>query len=541
MPPRPPLFIPAKPSAVRRSPSAVHASFFAGEAALSNGVYYLALPNGNPFGYYAYLPDSNYIYHFDAGYEYVFDANDGKGGVYFYDFTSGDWWYTGRQYPFPYIYDFGLSAFLYYFPDTNNAGHYTTNPRYFYNFTAGAIIALPAPPTSRTLHAGDTYQYSGSGTTKYVSTQTSPNPSSTVTAQIAQSVSVLGGASFNGQSNIFDVRSSETDSTALQQSSLTLDGYYQIVASKFISWGYSSSDSFGETITEQYGNPGPGFVQLDKIPETAGDSWSNGPAARITEISPGGQSAQRTYNADGSYTDVTTYPSGSLSTPSPDPVTATITENGDGSGSYSLPFQGPLNAGLSFSKPDASGTITIAATFPDSSSQTFTTPVWWPQPLALYQESIKNNGTVQIPSACAAAAAFGSTANSLTDTSARVDTILGTIETIVQTSYIIPKYGTVCVQLSDSLKMYYDYSGQAGTISFGDTTPLSTETFSSTVGLVSASVGTSSHMRALKSAESAIAIANGRSRFIARSERRRLAFQRRLLSALHRHVFGMKR
>ena len=144
VPPNPPNFIPAKPSTVRRTRT-VHASFFAGEAALSNGVYYLALPNGTPFGYYSYLPDSNYIYHFDAGYEYVFDANDGKGGVYFYDFASGDWWYTGRQYPFPYIYDFGRKAFLYYYPDTSNAGHYTTNPRYFYNFTAGKIIALPDP------------------------------------------------------------------------------------------------------------------------------------------------------------------------------------------------------------------------------------------------------------------------------------------------------------------------------------------------------------------------------------------------------------
>ncbi|HWT07337.1 MAG TPA: hypothetical protein VN224_16345, partial [Xanthomonadales bacterium] len=147
VPPAPPNFIPARPSGSRasgRSPSAAHASFFAGEAALSNGVYYLALPNGNPFGYYSYLTDSNYIYHFDAGYEYVVDANDGKGGVYFYDFASSHWWYTGLTFPFPYLYDFSLKAFLYYDPDTNNAGHYTTNPRYFYNFGTQQTITMPA-------------------------------------------------------------------------------------------------------------------------------------------------------------------------------------------------------------------------------------------------------------------------------------------------------------------------------------------------------------------------------------------------------------
>ena len=146
IPPTPPQITPALPSTVRRT-SATHAAFFSGEAALSNGVYYLALPNGTPFGYYSYLADQNYIYHFDLGYEFVVDANDGNGGVYLYDFASSHWWYTSRQYPFPYIYDFGLSAFLYYYPDTNNAGHYTTSPRYFYDFSSHQIITLPASPT----------------------------------------------------------------------------------------------------------------------------------------------------------------------------------------------------------------------------------------------------------------------------------------------------------------------------------------------------------------------------------------------------------
>jgi hypothetical protein len=144
VPAGPPHFIPARPSASRRA-AAAHPAFFAGEAALSNGVFYLALPNGNPFGYYSYLADPNYAYHFDAGYEYLYDANDGKGGIYLYDFASAHWWYTGRQYPFPYVYDFSLNAFLYYFPDTNQTGHYTANPRYFYNFNAAKIIALPDP------------------------------------------------------------------------------------------------------------------------------------------------------------------------------------------------------------------------------------------------------------------------------------------------------------------------------------------------------------------------------------------------------------
>ena len=117
-----------------------HPAFFDGEAALSNGVYYLVFPNGNLFGYYAYLSDPAYIYHYDLGFEYVFDAADGNSGVYFYDFASSDFFYTSPTFPFPYLYDFNLNTVLYYFPNTADPGHYTTNPRYFYNFKTGAII-----------------------------------------------------------------------------------------------------------------------------------------------------------------------------------------------------------------------------------------------------------------------------------------------------------------------------------------------------------------------------------------------------------------
>ena len=112
-----------------------------GEVALSNGVYYLSFPNGHYFGYYSYLTDPNYIYHFDLGYEYVFDAADGNGGAYFYDFESGHFFYSSPTFPFPYLYDFTLKTVLYYYPDPSEAGHYNTNGvRYFYDFATGKII-----------------------------------------------------------------------------------------------------------------------------------------------------------------------------------------------------------------------------------------------------------------------------------------------------------------------------------------------------------------------------------------------------------------
>ena len=121
---------------------ASHPSFFDGEVSVGNGVEYLSFPGGNYFGYYSYLTDSNYIYHFDLGYEYIFDANDSKSGIYLYDFKSGHFFYSSPSYPYPYLYDFTLGTVLYYYPDPSNPGHYDSNGvRYFYNFATGQIIS----------------------------------------------------------------------------------------------------------------------------------------------------------------------------------------------------------------------------------------------------------------------------------------------------------------------------------------------------------------------------------------------------------------
>jgi hypothetical protein len=117
----------------------IELAFFAGEDPLSNGVYYLQFPDGNLFGYYGYLL-SGWIFHFDMGYEYIVPASSGD-GTYLWDLSSGHWFYSSPTL-FPYLYDFSLSAWLYYFPDTKNAGHYTTGPRYFVNLTTNNIFTM---------------------------------------------------------------------------------------------------------------------------------------------------------------------------------------------------------------------------------------------------------------------------------------------------------------------------------------------------------------------------------------------------------------
>jgi hypothetical protein len=114
------------------------ASFFTGEVSLGSGVYYLRFPNGNLFGYYN-LQSFPIFYHYDLGFEAFVDG--GNGAAYLYDFSSRHWFYTSPGL-FPYLYDFTLNNWLYYFSDSNNPGHYTTNPRVFSNLTTGKIVTM---------------------------------------------------------------------------------------------------------------------------------------------------------------------------------------------------------------------------------------------------------------------------------------------------------------------------------------------------------------------------------------------------------------
>jgi hypothetical protein len=112
--------------------------FFTGEVSLGNGVYDLQFPDGNLFGAYNFQSDT-ILFHYDMGFEAFIPVSPSS--VYFYDYKSSHWWYTSSTL-FPFLYDFTLNAWIYYFPDPKNPGHYTTNPRSFLNLTTGQIFTM---------------------------------------------------------------------------------------------------------------------------------------------------------------------------------------------------------------------------------------------------------------------------------------------------------------------------------------------------------------------------------------------------------------
>lgn len=110
------------------------APFFAGETEETNGAEYLST-----FGYYQFV-SSDYLLHFGLGYEFFADANDGSSGLYLFDVISGHTWYTSPKL-WPYIYDYNLVTFLYYF-DSGSVNGYVSGPRTFYDFNTQTYITL---------------------------------------------------------------------------------------------------------------------------------------------------------------------------------------------------------------------------------------------------------------------------------------------------------------------------------------------------------------------------------------------------------------
>jgi hypothetical protein len=121
-------------------------AFFNGEQPSSvAGWDFLQFQNGNLFGYYSFAQGSAstasaWLFHANLGYEYVIPGST-AGSEYFYDLASKHWWYTTSSL-FPYLYDFSLSSWIFYFTNTQSQGQYSANPRYFSNLTTDMIITM---------------------------------------------------------------------------------------------------------------------------------------------------------------------------------------------------------------------------------------------------------------------------------------------------------------------------------------------------------------------------------------------------------------
>jgi len=398
-----------------------------------------------------------------------------------------------------------------------------------------SAIASANPVASRPLASGATFTYAGTSLESFTYHNASPNPNGTIADAIAQTVTDEGTAAFDG-ADPSDLRVAETDhqQSPARTSTVTTDAYFaagSFSASQtgFYTYGYASSDSLGQRITDRVASVGDsGGISnglIDVLPETGGQIWGNTAAQTIVESESDGFSATRTYAANGTYVETDAYPQGSQFTPQPSPLPASIIENADGSGTYSVPLYGATpNASFAYAAP-AAGTITITYAQPGSANATYTVATWYALPL--YRETDRDDGARPIPAACNVPAQFGSSANAIEQQFTRADTVLGTLETFDAITYVVGGY-VVCTAMTDVVDVFYDYSGQGnepptGATFSGGTSPLEVITMASTVGLTSTNVSGAARGRATAPAADGLRrAAVVRTSFLAGIERRRL-------------------
>jgi hypothetical protein len=393
------------------------------------------------------------------------------------------------------------------------------------------------PISTRPLAAGDTFAYAGNSIESFLYTGSTPNPSATISYAITQNVTNNGQVSFNGAMP-FQLATVETDAGTNQTIVVTTDTYflsgpYSATQTGFYTYGYSSSDTNGQKITATLTGVGSGNGLVDILPETQEQTWTNTGAQILAESESDGFSANRTTNADGTYTETDTYPQSSQFTPPPAALTATLVGNADGSGTYTVPLFGATpDVTFSYAAP-AGGSIAITATQSGTQQANYSVPTWYTLPL--YTEHDYQLGALTIPAACGVPAALGTLGNGVEQKYTKIDTVLGTLEHYDEVTYVVGGYAA-CVTLTDVTDVFYDYSGQSNGAPFGisftgGTTPLEIINLASTVGLRSTNVsGAASRRASLQAAAQRVAFA--RANFQSTIERNRLERRYRAYQSL---------
>lgn len=384
--------------------------------------------------------------------------------------------------------------------------------------TSSAVVPVlsPGAATSAPATSGSPYPTSDGASLAYNGTLTqsfqtftevsapgsSPEPVSTTTQNVNAAITVRANQSFNGNNGLFDLHSNETDADAsgLKTTTSTTDTYESVAAngasSQLLQYGSLFVDEAGDSTTTSFASP----LTLDQIPETGGAQWTNSPAASIQQALAGNSNGssvtvQRTIHSDGTYSENTTYPT-NYSYPGYTGV-GQIQENTDGSGSFAFVSNtSPLTLQYSVPVPQPTGSplITIAefpyldptpGSTPPPTGAVFQLPDWYGSAPQFYNETDRDLGELAVPSSCKLSAQLPQSAYAIQQTIDRTDTILGTTEHLTTTSYVSAGYGALCTTQSDTLTLYYDFSGDQR-YAFTSNMPLEIDTVNETLTLQSA-------------------------------------------------------
>ena len=287
------------------------------------------------------------------------------------------------------------------------------------------------------------------------------------------------------------VHSDETDVYPLQTIKTATDTGYgyttgqgslppNIVPGSVVMTATQSKDSNGSTYLTQY-DPSHGSGLIDVLPEAAGPFGPNNATLHYTETDPAKFGRDRTVAANGSYVEHGTDAFNDVQT---------LTVNADLSASYDA----RQYSGLAFTMTAPSAPPNpriILRVFNSSGTQiaAFNIPSWIPTTMTQPStETDVDNGSKPYPAACNVPAKYGTAGNQIVQTINRADPALGNLEVQTTTTYMAPRVGPVCIQMTDSVQTFYDYTLQNGfsLLVSGGTAPLELASISETLTLQSA-------------------------------------------------------
>jgi hypothetical protein len=342
-------------------------------------------------------------------------------------------------------------------------------------------------------NVGDTFNFTGtlSSTTQLVNSNPTQPQTDTANVTVATSVTSAQAIATPVPGVLTIVHSNETDAyPVLTIKTATDTGYGYVtsnggglpamfVAGAVVETESRATDSNGVTYDTQY-DPLHGSGLIDVLPETAGPFGPNTAAMTYTETDQAGYSRVRSTNADGSYTEQGTDSLHDVQT---------ITVNPD----LSMSYDARQYSGLRFTATAPSGAPPriIFRVFNSAGTQlaAFNIPSWIPASLTQPSSETDVSTTgVAFPAGCNVPAKYGTSGNRIVQTINRADTALGNLETLSTATYTSGTAGPVCIQMSDSVQTFYDYTLQNGfsVLVSGGTTPIQLTAISETLTLQSA-------------------------------------------------------
>jgi len=324
--------------------------------------------------------------------------------------------------------------------------------------------------------------YTLAGTSTQTVTRFAPAPTPPqlkVVSTVAENISVLSGKVFHGLPAT-DYKTTETDTAPTQAITTNTDNYIQFPASTgdIVNIGYASTDSNGVTLDVQY--KGANGI-IGQVPCCTG--WANTAQSIINETDPDGTTLTENINADGSFTMTKNEVAG----------TTTETQNSDATGNATIPvvgFFGPgVGTGTKITIPAQSGgTINYTLSAVGATPAPIVIPVgaWYAPGQTLATDTTTRVGTTStsIPAGCVAPA-FGSSGLQLQQLETRYDVVFG-IQDAETTDTWVTAVGPVCQRISDTINIYYDFTGQSGGVLLGGPTSIQTNVINELIGMQAA-------------------------------------------------------